>query len=183
MSPPFFTVGHSNRSLQGFLDLIASAGISFVADIRKMPMSRANPQFNRDNLSEALSQHGIGYEHVASLGGLRGKDWQVPFQVNALWRNRSFHNYADHALSPDFAAGLAHLLQRGAHQRCTVMCSEAVWWRCHRRIVADYLIAHDRPVFHIMDIGRCEPATLTPGGVIRPDASIVYPAETETPPG
>lgn len=178
----FYTVGHSNRSLQDFIDLIVGAGIGFVADIRKMPMSRANPQFNGQGLEGALVEAGIGYAHVASLGGLRGKDRQVPFAVNALWRNHSFHNYADYALSPDFRAGLDEVLRTGAAQPLTVMCSEAVWWRCHRRIVADYLIAGDHPVFHIMGTGRIEPAVLTPGALIRPDASIVYPAEAQRPP-
>ena len=182
MAQVFFTVGHSNRSLRGFIDLIASAGIRFVADIRKMPMSRANPQFNRDTLAKALASHGIGYEHVARLGGLRGKDWRVPFEVNALWENRSFHNYADYALSPDFHAGLEDVLKKGDVQPCTVMCSEAVWWRCHRRIVADYLIAQGRQVLHVMGEGRLDPARLTPGAVVRADASIVYPPEIERPP-
>ena len=181
MSGPFFTVGHSNRCLQEFIDLILEAGITFVADIRKIPMSRANPQFNHDLLAEALPQNGIEYEHIARLGGLRGKDWQVPFAVNALWKNRSFHNYADYALSPEFDEGLRTVLHKGDDHRCTVMCSEAVWWRCHRRIVADYLIARGKPVFHIMAMGRLDPAVLTPGAEIRPDASIVYPAEIERP--
>ncbi len=175
MTEPFFTVGHSNRSLQEFVDLIASADIGFIADIRKMPMSRANPQFNRDVLAQALNEAGIGYEHVAALGGLRSKDWQVPFEVNALWRNRSFHNYADYALSPEFRAGLADVLLKGKALRCTVMCSEAVWWRCHRRIVADYLIAEGQPVFHIRGIGRLDPAVLTAGAVVHEDARITYP--------
>lgn len=181
MAQPFFTVGHSNRTLQDFIDLIASAGVCFVADIRKMPMSRANPQFNRDPLAEALASHGIGYEHVARLGGLRGKYWQVPFEVNALWKNRSFHNYADYALSPNFHEGLDDVLTKGDALPCTVMCSEAVWWRCHRRIVADYLIARGRPVLHIMGEGRLDPARLTPGALVRPDARIVYPPEAERP--
>ena len=175
--PPFYTVGHSNRSLQDFIDLVASVGVGFVVDIRKMPMSRANPQFSGEPLAEALRLRGIGYEHAARLGGLRGKDWQIPFAVNALWRNRSFHNYADYALSPEFRAGLAALLDRGDGVRTTVMCSEAVWWRCHRRIVADYLIAQERPVFHIMAPDRLEPAVLTPGAVIGPDACVTYPPE------
>lgn len=176
---PFFTVGHSDRSLDAFIDLILGAGIVHVADIRKMPMSRANPQFNRDVLAEALPRHGIGYEHVASLGGLRGRDRRVPFAVNALWQNRSFHNYADYALSPEFRAGLDHVLDQGDGARLTVMCSEAVWWRCHRRIVADYLIARGREVFHIMGEGRLDPALLTPGGIVMTDASITYPAKDE----
>ncbi len=175
----FFTVGHSDRSLSDFIDLIAGAGIAHLADIRKMPMSRANPQFNHDVLAQALFEAGITYEHVASLGGLRGRDRRVPFEVNALWQNRSFHNYADYALSPEFHAGLQHILQQGAGARLTVMCSEAVWWRCHRRIVADYLLAQGREVLHIMGEGRLNPAQLTPGGVVMPDLTITYPATEE----
>ncbi|AUH64529.1 DUF488 domain-containing protein [Paracoccus zhejiangensis] len=179
MTAPFYTVGHSDRSLPDFLDLLASAGVGFVADIRKMPMSRANPQFNGGPLAGVLAEAGIGYEHVASLGGLRGRDRGVPFAVNALWRNRSFHNYADYALSPEFRDGLAHLLQLGAERRVTVMCSEAVWWRCHRRIVADYLIGDGQPVFHIMAPDRLEPAVMTPGAVVTPGAGITYPPAPE----
>lgn len=178
----FFTVGHSNRSLPDFIHLIASAGVTRIADIRTLPMSRANPQFNQDRLAEALPEQGIGYERFASLGGLRGKAKQVPFQVNALWRNRSFHNYADYALSPEFRRGLDELLLQGADGHLSVMCSEAVWWRCHRRIVADYLIARGLPVFHIMGAGRLDPATLTPGAVIQPDDSITYPPAAEPAP-
>ncbi|MBA4490810.1 DUF488 family protein [uncultured Paracoccus sp.] len=181
MTTPFFTVGHSDRSLQDFIALIRDAGVGCVADIRKMPMSRANPQFNQDVLSAALAAEGIGYEHVAHLGGLRGKARDVPFEVNALWRNRSFHNYADYALSPEFRSGLDHILRQGAEQPLTVMCSEAVWWRCHRRIVADYLIAQGRQVLHVMGEGRLEPAVLTPGAVIQHAGRIVYPPETEGP--
>lgn len=177
MTLPFHTVGHSNRSLSEFIDLIASAAVTHIVDVRKMPMSRANPQFNGDRLADDLSRVGIGYEHVAALGGLRSKDWQVPPDVNALWRNRSFHNYADYALSPAFGAGLAHLLRVGTDRSCAVMCSEAVWWRCHRRIISDYLIARDQQVFHIMGVGRFDPAVLTPGGVIHADGEITYPAD------
>ncbi|MFD1882711.1 DUF488 family protein [Paracoccus pacificus] len=176
MTTPFFTVGHSDRSLQDFIALLRDAGVGFVADIRKMPMSRANPQFNQDVLAAALAAEGIGFEHVARLGGLRGKARDVPFEVNALWRNRSFHNYADYALSPEFREGLDHILQLGAERPLTVMCSEAVWWRCHRRIVADYLIAAENPVLHIMAEGRLDPAVLTPGAVIGADGGITYPA-------
>jgi uncharacterized protein (DUF488 family) len=90
--------------------------------------------------------------------------------------NRNFHNYADHALTGAFQAGLAHLLGEGRERCCAVMCSEAVWWRCHRRIIADYLIAEDRSVFHIMSPGRLDPARLTMGAVIQTDGTIAYPA-------
>ncbi|MGE3149272.1 MAG: DUF488 family protein [Pseudorhodoplanes sp.] len=176
MKRPFFTIGHSNRSLDAFVGLLKEAHVERVADIRKIPMSGANPQFNRDTLPEALAPFGISYEHVAALGGLRGKARGVPADVNGLWTNDSFHNYADYALSEQFHAGFDHLLDEGRRWRMAVMCSEAVWWRCHRRIVADYLVAGGETVFHIMGPGRLEPARLTPGAVIQPGGAVVYPA-------
>ena len=176
MQVPFFTVGHSNRSLEAFAAMLRAAEIALVADIRKMPRSRANPQFNRDTLPSALTASGISYEHLAALGGLRPKSRTVPRGVNAFWTNDSFHNFADYALSEEFRAGLGRLLEEGSRERCAIMCSEAVWWRCHRRIVSDYLIARHEEVFHIMGHGRLEAAKLTPGAVIRPDETVVYPA-------
>jgi uncharacterized protein (DUF488 family) len=173
---PFFTIGHSNRSLEEFVGLLSEAGIDLIADIRKIPMSRANPQFNKDTLPGALAGFDISYEHVTALGGLRGRARNLPPDVNGFWVNESFHNYADYALSAQFHAGLEHLLDEGRKRRCTIMCSEAVWWRCHRRIVADYLIACGKTVIHIMGEGRLEPARLTSGAVIQPGGTVVYPA-------
>jgi uncharacterized protein (DUF488 family) len=175
VTQPFFTIGHSNRSLEEFLELLASADIAVLADVRKIPRSRANPQFNQETLRESLAPVGISYEAMTALGGRRGVDKSVSPDVNGLWTNLSFHNYADYALSAEFSAGLQYLLKRGREQRCSIMCSEAVWWRCHRRIVTDYLIANGETVFHIMGPGRFEPAQLTPGAVVRPDAKVVYP--------
>jgi uncharacterized protein (DUF488 family) len=112
---------------------------------------------------------------MSVLGGRRGVVKSISPDVNGLWRNLSFHNYADYALSAEFSEGLQDLLERGREQRCTIMCSEAVWWRCHRRIVTDYLIASGETVFHIMGPGRLEPAQLTQGAVIRLDGKVVYP--------
>jgi uncharacterized protein (DUF488 family) len=173
---PFFTIGHSNRRLEEFGGLLIAADIAFVADIRKFPMSKTNPQFNIDTLPGALAAFQVSYEHIAALGGLRGKARNVPSDVNGFWTNKSFHNYADYALSEPFHAGLEHLLNKGRQQRCAIMCSEAVWWRCHRRIVADFLIARGETVFHIMGHGRMEPARLTQGAVIQPGRTLVYPA-------
>jgi uncharacterized protein (DUF488 family) len=177
MKQPFYTLGHSDRSFAEFAGLLAQAGIGLLADIRKLPGSRAHPHFDADALAGALAGLGIAYEHVAALGGLRGKAAGVPAEVNGLWRNASFHRYADYALSPAFRDGLAHVVRQARERRCALMCSEAVWWRCHRRIVADYLIAGGETVFHIMGKGRLEPARLTPGAVVRADGTIVYPAE------
>ena len=175
MALPFFTIGHSTRSLEELVQALRAAEVALLADIRTVPRSRTNPQFNRDVLPGSLSGFGISYEHMAALGGLRGKARTTPAEVNAFWTNDSFHNFADYALSEEFRAGLARLLDEGHRRRCAIMCSEAVWWRCHRRIVADYLIAHHQSVFHVMGRDRLEPARLTPGAVIRPDETVVYP--------
>ena len=179
MSPlPFFTIGHSNRGIDEFVALLSGAQIGLVVDIRRIPRSRANPQFNDDALPQALASGGIEYERIAALGGLRGKARSVAPEINGFWSNQSFHNYADYALSPEFHAGLEHLIQQGRRRRCALMCSEAVWWRCHRRIVADHLIARGETVFHIMGEGRLEPARLTSGAVAEGDNPVFYPAAT-----
>lgn len=176
MKLPFFTIGHSSRSLEEFVELLNDVGTELVADVRKVPKSMANPQFDKDTLPDALAAFDISYEHIAALGGLRGRTRSVGSEINGLWKNESFHNYADYALSLQFHAGFEHLLDEGRHRRCVIMCAEAVWWRCHRRIVADYLIASGETVFHIMGQGRLEPARLTPGAVIRAGSMVVYPA-------
>lgn len=173
---PFFTVGHSNRSLEEFVALLREAAAERVVDVRKMPMSRANPQFNRDTLPAALAPYQISYVHSAPLGGLRGKTQGLAAEVNGFWENRSFHNYADYALSPAFHDGLERLIAEGRIRRCAIMCSEAVWWRCHRRLIADHLLARGERVLHIMGEGRIEPARLTSGAVVRADGNVVYPA-------
>lgn len=175
MKLPFFTVGHSNRSLDEFAELLRAAEIALVVDIRTIPKSRANPQFNEDTLPGALAAYQIEYERIAALGGLRGKSKTIARDVNGFWTNDSFHNYADYALSDEFHAGLDRLIEDGRQRRCTVMCSEAVWWRCHRRIVADHLIARGETVFHIMGKGRLEPARLTPGAVVQSGGEVIYP--------
>jgi uncharacterized protein (DUF488 family) len=172
---PFFTIGHSSRSIEEFVELLRNADIDLVADIRRVPRSRANPQFNQDALPEALAPFHISYEHMAALGGLRGTSHTISRDINGFWTNESFHNYADYALSEQFHAALDHLIEQGRERRCTIMCSEAVWWRCHRRIVADQLIARGETVFQIMGQGRLELAHLTPGAVMQPSGTVVYP--------
>ena len=177
MKIPFFTIGHSIRSLEEFVELLKSAQVRRLVDVRTVPRSRTNPQFNKETLPGALAASDISYEHMADLGGLRGKSRTVAPDVNAFWTNDSFHNYADYALSEEFHSGLGRLIEEGHRERCAIMCSEAVWWRCHRRIVTDYLIARHEEVFHIMGQGRLEAAKLTPGAVIRADGTVVYPGE------
>ncbi|PAP95049.1 DUF488 family protein [Mesorhizobium wenxiniae] len=176
MANPFFSVGHSNRSLHEFLEILRVAEIGIVADVRRSPGSRTNPQFDQDRLSRSLAEFQIAYEHLPLLGGRRGKTNSVAPELNGAWRNSSFHNYADYALSQEFQKGLAILIDFGRARRCAMMCSEAVWWRCHRRIVSDHLLARGEDVCHLMDGGRAERAVLTSGAVIREDELVIYPS-------
>lgn len=176
MAQPFHTIGHSTRSFRDFASLLRSAGVTFVADVRTVPRSRANPQYNQDVLSEALASSEIGYEHIASLGGLRGRTRDVSPDVNAFWQNESFHNFADYAMGEDFRCGLTMLKELGRTRRCAIMCAEAVWWRCHRRIIADYLIAAGETVFHILGPNHIERADPTSAARTGPHGSLVYPA-------
>jgi uncharacterized protein (DUF488 family) len=142
-----------------------------------MPRSRTNPQFNQQSLPDALAPWQISYEHIAELGGLRGKSRGAEPSPNTYWRVRSFRNYADYALTAPFAAGLALLREHGGQHRCVIMCAEAVWWRCHRWIISDYLLAAGEQVKHILGNSHVDVASLTPGAVVRDDRTVVYPAE------
>jgi len=177
----FFTIGHSTRTLAKFVDLLRESNVDLVVDVRFMPRSRTNPQFNLETLPEGLAPWRIGYKHMAELGGLRGKQRLAESSPNAYWRGRSFRNYADYALTEPFASGLAQLREQGSQHRCTIMCAEAVWWRCHRRIITDYLLAAGEQVMHILGTSQVEEARLTPGAVLRDDGTVVYPAESPRP--
>ena len=182
MAPiPFFTIGHSTRSAEAFVTLLQESEIRLVVDVRTVPRSRTNPQFNRDVLPASLASFQIGYEHLASLGGLRGVQRDVSPKTNAFWENASFHNYADYAMSEDFRSGLQNLRALGHGARTAVMCAEAVWWRCHRRIIADYLIAAGDEVFHILGEGPITPARMTPAARTLPDGALIYPKQSAGP--
>ena len=155
--------------------MLRDAGVQLVVDVRTVPRSRTNPQFNFDVLGESLQPWQLGYTRIAELGGLRGRSPGVDPATNAYWRNQSFHNYADYALGDDFAVGLAALSAQAEERRVAIMCAEAVWWRCHRRIIADYLLLGGREVFHVMGRGRIDPARMTPAAEER-DGRLVYPA-------
>ncbi|OSI24559.1 DUF488 domain-containing protein [Bradyrhizobium canariense] len=171
----FFTIGHSTRTIVEFVDLLRESDIRLVIDVRSIPRSRTNPQFNQATLPGTLSPFQIGYEHISELGGRRGKSRRT--EPNSYWRVPSFRNYADYALTVPFASGLTRLRERGAKQRCVVMCAEAVWWRCHRRIITDYLLAAGEQVMHILGKSHVDVANLTPGAVVRNDGTVVYPAQ------
>jgi uncharacterized protein (DUF488 family) len=180
-APPIFTIGHSTRSIPQFVELLQAGPANFVVDVRSVPRSRTNPQYNEDALPDELAGYQIGYARLPGLGGLRGRSLDVPPEVNGYWENQSFHNYADYALSGEFAAALDQLLELSEQRRLAIMCAEAVWWRCHRRIIADYLIARGRDVRHLMNTNRVEQARLTPGAEPA-NSTIHYPA-TQVPHG
>ena len=152
--PDVYTIGHSNRSIDEFIGLLTQNGVQLVVDIRKMPRSRHNPQFESGALQQAVERAGIHYVHEPLLGGLRRarKD-----SVNDGWRNTSFRGFADYMATDDFKQGLEALLRRSASTRTAIMCAEAVPWRCHRTLVADALKAAGRRVLHI--VGNSKPST------------------------
>ncbi len=160
-----------------FADLLRSAEVTLVVDVRTVPRSRTNPQYNRDVLAEQLAPFQIGYEHAAALGGLRARSRDVPWSVNAFWENESFHNYADYAMGGSFRTGLERLHELGRERRCAVMCAETLWWRCHRRIIADYLLAAGDAVFHILGPGQVEPARMSEAARPEPSGILTYPAQ------
>lgn len=175
MALPFHTIGHSTRGVEEFVALLRGPGVRLVVDVRTVPRSRTNPQYNRESLPDTLAAFQIGYEHIGALGGLRGRQAGVPDAVNGFWQNESFHNYADYAMGGDFRDGLARLREIGHATPCAIMCAEAVWWQCHRRIIADYLIAAGETVLHILAAKRIEPARMTEGAKPGPDESLTYP--------
>jgi uncharacterized protein (DUF488 family) len=174
--PPIFTIGHSTRSIPEFVELLRRVPADLVVDVRTVPRSRRNPQYNEDVLADELEPFQLGYVRIAGLGGLRGRSRDVPPELNGFWQNDSFHNYADYALSDEFGAALTELLRISSSRRCAIMCAEAVWWRCHRRIIADYLLARGRTVCHLMGSDRIEPARLTSAAEVE-DGRILYPSE------
>ena len=155
-----------------------TGAVELVIDVRTVPRSRTNPQYNFDVLGDELAPWQVSYDRIAELGGLRGRSQGVPAEINSFWNNQSFHNYADYALSDQFGAGLERLLELSAGRRTAIMCAEAVWWRCHRRIIADYLLWCGETVFHILAADNIAPATMTPAARPTPEG-LVYPAPGE----
>lgn len=171
-----WTIGHSTRALGEFIALLRDADIALLVDVRTIPRSRRNPHFNEQALGPALAESGIGYRRLPALGGLRHRPRDAEPSPNGLWRNESFRNYADYAMGPEFRTGLDALRELGEAQACAMMCAEALWWRCHRRIIVDYLIASGLEVVHILGPASTEKASLTPGAEPRRDGAILYPA-------
>jgi uncharacterized protein (DUF488 family) len=152
------TIGHSNRSIEEFIGILKAHGVDLVVDVRTIPRSRHNPQFNRESLPGALAAAGIGYRHAPGLGGLRHPRKDSP---NTGWRNSGFRGYADYMRTPEFEASLAELERLEPGNRPAIMCAESVPWRCHRLLIADALLVRGVPVCHLMSAGTRTPHRLT----------------------
>jgi uncharacterized protein (DUF488 family) len=166
-----FTIGHSTRPLHELIELLRTNGVKRVIDIRTIPRSRHNPQFNRETLGPALRKHGIAYLHLKQLGGLRHAK---PDSKNLGWHNSGFRGFADYMETPEFAAGLSHAIQLAKARPSALMCAEAVPWRCHRSLVADALLVRGIQVLHIVGVSAPEPHNLTPFARVR-GLRITYP--------
>jgi uncharacterized protein (DUF488 family) len=153
-----WTIGHSTLSIEDFISKLKSFEIQVLADVRSYPGSRRYPHFNREKLNASLADTGIRYEHFPELGGRRRAR---PDSLNMTWRNESFRGYADYMETDEFRAGIDRLLNIATTQRTAIMCSEAVWWRCHRSLISDYLKVKGIEVNHIMSIGKAEPHPFT----------------------
>jgi uncharacterized protein (DUF488 family) len=172
----FYTIGHSNRTTEEFLHLLRQVPVDLLVDVRTIPKSRHNPQFNLDEFARSLQDASIAYRRIPELGGLRSARKGEGASRNGFWENQSFRNYADYSATSAFKTGLEELRTLGRSHVCAIMCAEAVWWRCHRRIIADYLIAAGETVVHIMGDGKLEPAHLTEAAMVGADGVITYPA-------
>ena len=169
------TIGHSTRSIDALIAILNEAGVTRVVDVRAFPMSRRHPQFNRDALAVSLPAAGIDYRHMPELGGRRGAK-QGAGSLNGLWKVEAFRNYADYAETAAFARAIDDLESLARERPTAFMCAEAVWWQCHRRIVADYMLARGWTVIHLLGPGQQQEGALTPGAVTHADGTIEYPA-------
>lgn len=170
-----YTIGHSTRAIDELIAILDEAGVTRVVDVRAFPMSRRHPQFNKDALAASLPAVGIDYRHLPALGGRRGSKKGARSR-NTLWKVEAFRNYADYAETTAFRDAV-EALETLARERATAfMCAEALWWQCHRRLIADYLLARGWTVTHLMGRGDRQAATLTPGAVPQADGTIWYPA-------
>jgi len=169
-----WTIGHSTRKIDVFLSLLDENGIKAVADVRMFPGSKRYPQFGREALAKSLGTAGIRYEHFPELGGRRKAK---PDSQNTAWRNEMFRGYADYMETEDFRKGIARLIDLADQQGSTaIMCAEAVWWRCHRSLISDYLKARGVEVVHILDTKKIEPHPFTSAAQIV-DGQLSYAAE------
>ena len=173
--PLIRTVGHSTRPVDALIEMLKAHGITRLIDVRTIPKSRHNPQYNREALERSLRDAGIGYEHMKALGGLRHPRKDSP---NLGWRNESFRGYADYMQTPEFESALNALTVAADREPLVIMCAEAVPWRCHRSLISDALVARGYRVDHIMSAAKADPHTMT--SFARVDGtSVTYPASTQ----
>jgi len=173
MGSPVFTVGHSTRSAEELIALLREAGVERLVDVRRFPGSRRHPQFGREALAASLAAAGIEYLHAPDLGGRRAPR---PNSPNTGWRVAAFRGYADYMDAPEFQAALARLAAAAAERPTAILCAEAVPWRCHRRLIADALVARGVEVVHLLAASRREPHALHPDARRLPGGRLVYPA-------
>jgi uncharacterized protein (DUF488 family) len=174
-APTLWTIGHSTHTIEKFLELLQSQAIRCLADVRRFPGSRRHPQFGQQPLTESLSAAGVHYVHFPALGGRRSG--RLPDSPNGAWRVEAFNCYADYMLSAEFEQALAELMQLAVHKRTAVMCAEALPSRCHRRLIADILLARGWDVRHIMSARRVEEHRLPEFAQVEEDR-VTYPAAT-----
>ena len=184
--PPVYTAGHSTRSIEELLALLAGPGVTSLVDVRRYPASRRHPQFSRDALAASLTGAGIQYVHEPDLGGRRSAR---PGSPHTAWRVEAFRGYADYMETPEFQAALERLVRRSRGETVAILCAEAVPWRCHRRLISDALVARGIPVLHILGPGRADPHELDPNAQILPGGRLLYagppgdqPSLFDTPP-
>lgn len=170
-----WTIGHSTHPLEEFVEMLKSFDIEEVVDVRSYPGSRKFPQFNKENLTESLPQNNIEYTHIKDLGGRRKVD---PESIHTVWRHPAFRGYADYMDTSDFETGIEELIKLAESKRVAYMCSEAVWWRCHRSMISDYLKSKGWIVMHIMAIGKADEHPYTaPAEIV--DGELIYPEKDE----
>ena len=171
-----FTVGHGTRPIEELLTVLGDAGVRTLVDVRRYPGSRRHPQFGRDALAAGLATAGVAYRHDERLGGRRRPRADSP---NSLWRNDQFRGYADHMATPEFRRALAELLREAAARPTTVMCAEAVPWRCHRQLLADAVVLGGVPVLHLLDAASAKPHAVNPAARQASDGSVTYPGTSQ----
>ena len=174
MIAQIWTIGHSTREIDKFISALEANAIKLIADVRLLPGSKRYPQFNRESLAKSLSERGIGYEHFPELGGRRKPK---PDSRNTAWRNEAFRGYADHMETEGFREGVNRLVDFANKVGPTaLMCAEAVWWRCHRALISDFLKARGIELTHILDVKKTEPHPFTSAARIV-NAELSYASE------
>jgi uncharacterized protein (DUF488 family) len=175
MQRTIYTIGHSTRTIEEFIDLLREHAVEVLVDVRRFPGSRRHPQFGSAALASSLREAGIGYVHAEALGGRRAAEAGTR-SPNTAWRHPAFRAYADYMATPAFRAALDRLIDLSRERTAVIMCAEAVPWRCHRRLITDALLARGIPVEDIIAPGPASPARLSEHAVVRADGTVVYPA-------